>query len=274
MREEAKKKARRNKILLQSGIGVGVLAVLAIIAIVVVNVARPTSTAGPKNMISDGIVLDSTTSYVSTPGIPDGGKPTATTQPDDGKAHITIYEDLQCPVCQSFETANDAQIGQWLDAGTATLEIKPISFLDRSSSGNRYSSRAASAIGCVAQYDPKDFWAVNSAFYANQPAEGGNGATDDEIIATIKKGGASSSEISSCVKDERFKGWVQKATSRAMDGKTPVPNSDLKAVTGTPTVLVNGKYYSISTNDQVTNPDTFLAFVKQSAGSSWSPTAS
>ena len=274
MREEAKKKARRNKILLQSGIGVGVLAVLAIIAIVVVNVARPTSTAGPKNMISDGIVLTGTTSYVSTPGIPDGGKPTPTTQPDDGKAHITIYEDLQCPVCQSFETANDSQIGQWLDAGTATVEIKPISFLDRSSSGNRYSSRAASAIGCVAQYDPKDFWAVNSAFYANQPAEGANGATDDEIIATIKKGGASSSEISSCVKDEHFKGWVQKATSRAMDGKTPVPNSDLKAVTGTPTVLVNGKYYDINTNDQVTNPATFLAFVKASVGSDWSPTAS
>jgi protein-disulfide isomerase len=276
MREEAKKKARRNKILLQSGIGVGVLAVLAIIAIVVVNVARPTSTAGPKNMISDGIVLTSTTSYVSTPGIPDGGKPTATTQPDDGKAHITIYEDLQCPICKQFEETNDDQIGQWLDAGTATLEIKPISLpnLDASSQGNHYSSRAASAIGCVAQYSPEDFFAVNRAFYDNQPEEGGHGKTDAEIIATIKKGGASSSDISSCVKDERFKGWVQKASDRALGGKTPIPNSDLKSVSGTPTVLVNGQYYNITTNEQLTDPATFLAFVKQSAGSSWSPTAS
>lgn len=277
MREEAKKKARRNRILLQGGIGVGILVVLVIVAIVIVNVARPASNAGPKNMASDGFLLTSTTDYVSTPAVPHNGKPTPTKQPDDGKAHITIYEDLQCPVCQAFETANDAQLAQWLDAGTATLEIHPISFLDASSQGNRYSSRAASAIGCVAQYDPSAFFAVNKAFYDNQPAEGTHGKTDAQIISTLKKGGASSSAISQCVKDERFKGWVTAATNRAMDGKTPVPNSGLDKVTGTPTVLVNGKYYNISTNQQVEDPATFLAFVKSSvpgwsAGSGATPT--
>ena len=274
MREEAKKKARRNRILLQSGIGVGILAVLAIIAIVIVNVARPTSNAGPKNMISNGIVLTSTTDYAPTGAVADGAKPTPTKQPDDGRAHITIYEDLQCPICQQFETANSDQIGQWLDAGSATYEIHPISLpnLDASSNGNHYSSRAASAIGCVAQYSPKDFFAVNKAFYENQPEENGHGKTDAEIISTIKKGGASSPDISSCVKDERFKGWVKSASDRALNG-TSVPNSDLKQITGTPTVIVNGKYYNITTNQQVADPATFLAFV-QSSVPSWSPDGS
>jgi protein-disulfide isomerase len=273
MREEAKKKARRNKILLQSGIGVGILAVLAIVAIVIVNVARPTSNAGPKNMISDGFLMTSTTEYVSTPAIPHNGKPTPTKQPDDGKAHITIYEDLQCPVCQAFEEGNDEQIAQWLDAGTATLEIHPISFLDSSSLGNRYSSRAASAIGCVAQYAPSKFFAVNKAFYDNQPAENTHGKTDAEILATIKQGGASSSQITSCVKDERFKGWVQQTYQRTMTGKSPIPNSNLKQITGTPTVIVNGKQFNANGSIQWNDTASFLSFV-QSTVDGWSPDGS
>jgi protein-disulfide isomerase len=272
MREEAKKKARRRRLFTQGGIGLGILVILAVVAIVIVQVARPTSTAGPKNMISDGILLTSTTHYVSTPAIPNGGKPTPTKQPDDGKAHITIYEDLQCPVCQQFEEANDTQISQWLNAGTATLEIHPISFLDSSSLGNRYSSRAASAIGCVAQYDPSDFFAVNKAFYDNQPKEDTHGATDAQIIATIKKGGVSSSAVSSCVKQERFKGWVQQTYKRAFQG-TSIPNSSLKQITGTPTVIVNGQSYTPPTSSQSGYGDTaaFLTFVKASVNG-WSPT--
>jgi protein-disulfide isomerase len=271
MREEAKKKARRNRIILQSSIGLVIVAVIVVVAIVIVNVSRPTSNAGPKNMKSDGFLLTSTTDYVATPA--HTGKPTPTKQPDDGKAHITLYEDLQCPVCKQFEEANDTQISQWLDAGTATLEIHPISFLDNASLGNRYSSRAASALGCVAQYAPSKFFAVNKAFYDNQPEENTNGKSDAQIISTIKKGGASSSAISQCVKDERFKGWVKQTYDRTMTGKSPIPNSDLKKIDGTPTIIVNGQQYNFPTSSQLGYADTsaFLAFVKQTVPG-WSPT--
>lgn len=271
MREEAKKKAKRRRMFAQGGIGLGILVVLAVAAIVIVNVARPVSTAGPLNMGSDGILLTSTTQYVATPGVKNGGKPTPTVQADDGKAHITIYEDLQCPYCQEFETANDTQIGQWLNAGTATLEIHPISFLDSSSLGNRYSSRAASAIGCVAQYDPSTFFAVNKSFYANQPAEDTHGKTNAQILETIKKGGASSPEITKCVDQERFKGWVQQTYKRAFEG-TSIPNSSMKTITGTPTVIVNGQSYTPPTSSTgYTDTAAFLTFVKDSV-KGWSPT--
>ncbi|WP_022881722.1 DsbA family protein [Gryllotalpicola ginsengisoli] len=273
LREEAKKKARRRRIFTQVGVGTGILVVLVVAAIVIVQIAKPASTAGPKNMASDGIVLTSTTKAVSTPAIPNGGKPTPTKQDnDDGKAHILLYEDLQCPACQSFEETNDDQIASWLDAGTATIEIHPIAILDRMSGGNRYSSRAANAVACVAQYEPSKFWAVNKAFYDDQPEENTGGATDKEIIAKIKAGGVSSSKVTACVKSEKFKGWVTEATDRITPVGTKFPNSSVKvASTGfaTPTVLVNGKKYTGS----ITDAAAFKSFVESVAKGTTSATA-
>ncbi|HEY0249801.1 MAG TPA: thioredoxin domain-containing protein [Gryllotalpicola sp.] len=283
MREEAKKKARRNRLFLQGGIGLGVLVVLAVIAIVVVQVAKPTTSAGPANMLSDGIVLTSTTDYVSTAAVENKGKPTPTKQADDDKAHITLYEDLQCPVCKAFEDASDPQIEQWLNAGTATVEIHPVSILDRLSSGNKYSTRAANAMACVAQYDPKDFWAVNKAFYANQPEENGNGLTDKQIIANIKSGGVSSSQVSDCVTSQKFTGWVGAATDRITPPGTTFPNSKAKVPAtgfGTPSIIVNGQLYTPPTSSQLGfgDADAFAAFVKATVpgwtGGTASPTPS
>lgn len=276
MREEAKKKARRNRIITQSSIGVGIVVVLAVIAIVIVTVARPTSTAGPKNMLSDGFLMTSTTDYVSTAAIPNGGTRTPTTQPNDGKAHITIYEDLQCPYCDQFEEANDSQISKWLNAGTATLEIHPIAFLDASSGSNRYSSRAANAMACVANYDPSKFFAVNKSLYNNQPKEGSGGATDAQILSWLKAGGASSTTITNCVKNETFKGWVQAATNRTIPVGTKLPNSSIVVPQqgfSTPTIIVNRKQYTApNTSAGLADTAAFEAFVKSSVPG-WSPTA-
>ncbi|HWD63177.1 MAG TPA: thioredoxin domain-containing protein [Humibacter sp.] len=266
MREEAAKKAKRRRIIVQSSIGAGILVVLLVIVLVVIQVAKPAQTAGPQNMLSDGIVLTSTTSYVSTAAIPNGGKPTPTKQANDGKAHITLYEDLQCPVCQQFEKANDQQIVGWLNAGTATVEIHPVSILDRLSSGNRYSSRAANAMACVAQYDPKDFWAVNRAFYDDQPKEGSNGRTNTQILATMRSAGVDGTHVSACVNDETFKGWVTAATNRITPPGTTFPNSKVTVPAtgfGTPTIIVNGKAYT-PPNNNLGYADTaaFATFVK------------
>ncbi|GAA4183783.1 hypothetical protein GCM10022288_03630 [Gryllotalpicola kribbensis] len=285
MREEAKRKARRNKFLLQGGIGLAIVAVIAIAVVVIVNVARPASNAGPKNMISDGFVLTSTTQYVATPAIPNGGKPTPTKQADDGKAHITVYQDLQCPYCQQFEEANDAQISKWLDAGTATLEIKPISFLDRSSGTNRYASRAANALACVANYDPSDFFAVNKSLYDNQPQENTGGATDAQILSWLKKGGASSSQITDCVHSEKFKGWVKAATDRTTPPGTKIPNSNYTVPSqgfSTPTIIVNKQVYTAPTTGQgLADTAAFASFIEKTVpgwsatgGSTSSPTPS
>jgi hypothetical protein len=64
-----------------------------------------------------------------------------------------------------------------------------------------------------------------------------------------------SSEVASCIADQTYSGWVDASTQRALEG--PIPNSDIDAVEGTPTVLVNGVKYSGSNSDAAA----FEAFV-------------
>lgn len=263
MREEAAKKARRRKWWIQGSVGVVIVAVLAVVALVIVNsIPQGQTSAGPKNMISDGIVLTGSTKAVQTPAVPAGGSPTPTTQSDtSSRAYITIYEDLQCPYCQQFEQTNMPQITQWLDAGLAQLEIHPLNFLTSPANGG-YSLRAANAVSCVANYDPGKFLAVNSALYAKQPKEGTGGLNDQTILSIMKSAGASSSAITKCVNDTRFGNWLNAATNRATTKK--LPNSSITTFTGTPTVIVNGQQYKGSLADA----NTFASFVQSTVESS------
>jgi protein-disulfide isomerase len=255
MREIERKRRRRNRLLVQGGVVLALIAIAAIVVLVVSSIQpKPAGpSAGPKNMLSDGILLtaDATTSgdivAVPTAAIPSKGKPT----PTDVSKHadtvnIVTYIDYFCPVCQAFEQANQQQIGTWVSQGLATLEIHPISFLDRSSLGTRYATRAANAAACVANYQPDVYFQVNTAFYANQPAENTVGLSNDEIISLLTQAGATDSHIAKCVKDETFSKWVAAATTRVND---PLPNSNVAGVTGTPTVLVNGIQYTGQVND-------------------------
>lgn len=262
-REAEKKRHRRNRVLLQGGIGVAVLAIVVIVALIVVNLPKPGPTTSPLNMRSDGILLSgSAMEAVKTAATPAGKKPVATTVgTSKTPVRIVTYIDYQCPYCEQFETTNEAQIKSLVESGAATLEIHPVSFLDNSSQGNRYSSRAANAAACVANYDPNDYFAVNTALYADQPAESTNGRTDAQLLATLKKGGADSGDITSCVKTEEFKTWVSASTARLKIGSsTPVFQGVATtpiAFPGTPTVFVNGALYQGS----LTDPSVFASFV-------------
>jgi protein-disulfide isomerase len=235
-REAERKRKVRNRRITQGVVIVAILAVLAIVGVFVFNGvgSSQTSAAGPKNMISDGILLTgngSSISAVRTPGLKPGEKPVPTNTADYAKTvNIVTYIDYQCPYCDEFETTNESQIAQWVKAGVATLEIHPIAILDSSSNGTDYSTRAANAAACVANYEPDKYLDVNKIFYANQPAEGTNGLSDAKLISLVKKTGGT------------FKNWVGAATSRALKG--PLPNSNVKAVTGTPTVIVDGTQYN------------------------------
>ena len=67
--------------------------------------------------------------------------------------------------------------------------------------------------------------------YAHQPDEQtGSGLTDDQLISYAEQAGASGDAVESGIRDQRYGGWVERATDQASkDG-----------VTGTPTVFVDG----------------------------------
>jgi len=256
-REIAAKKRKRNKLFAQGGVLLGVLALAGVVVLVVSSLNAPAA-PGPLNMASDGIVLDgdgTTMGYVATDAVAADGDPVASTAPAAGDpVAIVMYVDYQCPYCAQFETTNASQIEQWVTAGMATVEIHPIANLDSQSLGTRYSSRSANAAACVANFEPEQFWAVNSAFYANQPEEQTSGLDTAAIKTLVADAGASSQEVSDCIGSETFKSWVTDATLRT---RSAIPNSDLTSVEGTPTVLVNGQQYV----GELTDADAFTAFV-------------
>lgn len=266
LREQQKKKDRRNRVFLQGGLVVAAVAIVAIVSLVIVNNIRPEG-PGPKNMASDGILIGQGMTVTETVALEPEATPIPSVPDTTGAvADIRIYVDYLCPYCGDFESTNSAQIEKWVESGAATVEIHPLSILTSKSAGTQYSLRAANAAACVANYSPDDFYTFNSAMFENQPNEGSTGLSDKEIKKVIKDSGVSTAltAIDTCVDDQTFKSWVQDATSRALTG--PIPNSTLAAVSTTPTVLVNGKQYVGSLDD----PKEFASFVLQAAGETYS----
>lgn len=154
--------------------------------------------------------------------------------------HIVIYQDYQCPICQAFESPNSAQLRTWASSGLAVVEIHPISFLDGASLNN-YSSRATNAALCVVNSQPEKFFDVNTALYANQPAENTSGPSDAQLKDTLKYNGVTmDEEMNTCIDQKRYDTYINNITAasfqdNAVTGKTKV--------SGTPHILVNGNLY-------------------------------
>lgn len=259
-REAVQQKARRNKFLIQGGFIVGLLAIVTIVVLVITSAPPVTQTeAGPENMLSDGILFtgeDGTIEPLETPGIAAGGEPVTSEYEDDGVANIVTYIDFSCPACRAFEEANASYIQELVASGEATLEVRPIAILDRYFQGTRYSTRSANAGACVANHEPESFLDVSAALFANQPAEGTPGLSNDQLTTIVEDAGVTSEVVSECIAGETFRPWVEAATARATEGE--LPGTDGVTLEGTPTVLVNGEPYEGSINDRAS----FAAFVE------------
>ena len=260
-REKQKRQERMRRWLIPTGVTVVVLAIVAVVVLVVsTSGPAPQTAAGPKNMISDGILFTGSGGKIvptKTAAIKAKGTPTPTVQKDDGVAHIVTYVDFACPVCQAFEQTNSDQIQSLVASGSATLEVHPIAILDRSSLGARYSSRANDAGACVANFAPDKFLDVMAEFYAKQPAEQTTGLSNTQIISLVHSAGLTNADVDACIKGESYKSWMAAATVRATTG--PLPNTTVASVTGTPTVLVNGQQYQGS----LTDAGAFADFIQQ-----------
>ncbi len=245
-REKQKRRDRMRRWLIPTVSTVAILAVAAgIVWAFVSNQPAPQSAAGPRNMISDGILFeaddDGDVVPVETGAIPPSGTPTPTDADDDGLAHIVTYVDFSCPACKSFEEAYGTSMDALVSAGVATLEVHPIAILDNAYVGSRYSSRANNVGACVADLAPESFRDVMNAMFANQPAEGTTGLSDDEIIDVVHGAGLVDEDVDACIEDELFGPWVTAATERA----TNDPDLIASGAQGfsTPTIVVNGEVW-------------------------------
>ncbi|SFR94491.1 Protein-disulfide isomerase [Microbacterium sp. cf046] len=156
----------------------------------------------------------------------------------DGENTMDTYIDFMCPVCNQFEQLYGEAISGLVDDGTITLNIHPISILDRASSGTEYSTRAANAMYCVAAADGAAAVPFMQAMFANQPEEGSTGLTNEQILAIAA--GVGVTEIDSCVNDGEYSSYVT-----TMTDKTPIAPG--ASGIGTPTIAINGEVIANST---------------------------
>lgn len=219
MRKEREKADRKQRNVITVAIVLVVVVLIAVAGYAISSTNNENKTVdkviNPTNATKFGVVYD--TEAVT-------GKPA--TDP----VTVIAYEDFQCPACRAFEAESGAFLTDAVAKGEITLEYRPISFLDRSSNGNRYSSRSASAAMCVLDKGGiKAFKTMHDVLYANQPDEGGRGRPDGDLIDYAKQAGVT--DIDSCIKSEKYVPWLKSATDASKDDD----------VSATPTVLVDGK---------------------------------
>jgi protein-disulfide isomerase len=148
----------------------------------------------------------------------------------DAPVAVDLYEDFQCPNCKAFEDKTGQTLAQLVAAGTVQARYHGMAFLD-TSANDEYSTRALNAAAVVlSTAGPDAFQTFHDLLYANQPAEGGSGLTDEQLIEYAGQTGATGSTVQAQIHDLTYGDWVTKATDQASkDG-----------VTGTPTVFVDG----------------------------------
>ena len=154
-----------------------------------------------------------------------------------GSTVVDLYIDPMCPFCGQFDIANGDTLAALVDDGSITLRLHALTFLDHTSQGTEYSTRASAALTCEAAINPESTLDYLAALFANQPAEGTTGLSDDELVA-LSDGGSS---IAECVTGEQYHTWSQQNSDAALSG--PIPGAEIASIQGTPTVLINGSQY-------------------------------
>lgn len=223
----------------------------------------------PANMVSGGVRFDSDfTPHTSAPLEP-GSVPAPHEANADGAVEIIVYVDYRCPHCLSFDQVHAATLDSVVSSGQASLEIRPLTFLDRADE-TRYSSRAANLFACTVDTQPADAWAVHKMLlHPTIQPQGQAASPSDEFLlaaADVALGGSgdyteSSSPISStlrdCVADGRFMPFAQAMTEWTFEHPIIGALDSSLRVDGTPYVLVAGEHYPGSAHD----PEAFQSFL-------------
>jgi protein-disulfide isomerase len=216
-RAAAAARQQRNQRILTILGGVVVFGLIAAIVWAVV-----TSGPEPTKPRSTG---DAVPANVDGHSIPTGDK--------DAPVELDLYVDYMCPACGGFEQVNGADLSEFLDNGTIKLDIHILNFLDGTSEGTQYSTRAGNAVATVANKSPEHVWDFHKALFENQPSEGTTGLSDAKLVE-IATGVGVPDEVADTFADGTYDKWIVDSNKAAGDD----------GVDGTPTLFINGEEFA------------------------------
>lgn len=231
---------RKAKIITFAGIAVVVLIVAGILTFAFLNRNTGTSTgptAEPNPTAAAPLSADS-----ETYGLIVGNAPATAPL-------LQIFEDFQCPACQSFEAAFGGAIRELIASGEAKVVFQPMFFLDKRLPQSKGSSlRAANALGCAA--DESKAAEFHSAVFSNAPTIEGYGWTDSEFkLFGAGVGITNTQRFEDCIDNGKYYEWVANSNDYSFSA----------GVEGTPTIWKNGKPLPDSA---FTNVDSFLTAIR------------
>ena len=215
-RVEAAKQQRKGRI--RQAIVVAVVGVLAIGIVVTAVLLGRAGRAERVPTASTNITVGGT----SVPFNVDGSA--VQVGKSDAKVTMDLWVDYSCPHCQEFEADSSDVITQKVAAGTLKVRYHNIQIV------TAYGTQAGSAGACVATYAPDQWWAFNTALYANHSSET-DGWKGPELADFATQQGITNSDAQSCIRDQRYTSWITDNTSAAGQA----------GVTGTPTLFFNGE---------------------------------
>nr|WP_246461444.1 thioredoxin domain-containing protein [Nocardia transvalensis] len=228
---------RTRTIMIQVGVGAVLVALIAAIGISVAVKNNKKNDPGPTpSVAANSADPAATPGSLTDKGAIRIGKP-------DAKVTVRVVADLQCPACQMFEQSNGKVLEDEVKSGKAAVEYNIIAFLDKMSSGTRYSSRGANAAYCVAEADPSKFLPWLTTMYQQQPPENGTGLTDDQIVQIAQAAGYTDPKTAECITSDKYDKFVQKTTKDVLG----------EGIQSTPSVFVNGT--QIKTQQELMQPD-------------------
>ncbi len=143
----------------------------------------------------------------------------------DSNAPITVeeYADFQCPICGTFARQTLPQIeDKYIKTGKIKFVFNHFAFLGDES------TRAAEASECA--NDQGKFWDYADTLFNNQAGENQGAFNDANLEKFAQQIGLNLDQFKACLADRRNLSKVQSSSN----------NAQLRNVTGTPTLFING----------------------------------
>lgn len=103
-REKERAREKRNRLLLQGGIVLGVLAIVVVVGLVIANALKPAG-PGPANMASGGVVFEQDLQVQDTPALESGEKRVEADAVFDQAVACRSILGLHVPRMRQFRTA-------------------------------------------------------------------------------------------------------------------------------------------------------------------------
>jgi protein-disulfide isomerase len=152
---------------------------------------------------------------------------------------VDVYEDFRCSMCLYYTQNFEPQIIQtYVDTGKVYYTFHSFIVID-GNDGTDASYRSANAALCASEQGR--FWDYHDTLFANQVTEDASLFTDARLVSMAQNLNLDITAFNQCFQAKKYASDIQTDNSQA----------HTLNLTGTPSILVNGKLLQIKTFNEV-----------------------